>query len=300
MDRIQTDGNLHALAGVHRRAVSQIHPSLLKRRPSVRETVLHHQILRRFGVNERRDISLPVRDHDAHILHAVTGQRFRHSPARTRCDLVNHAPWKGSRRLVAQIPEIPVLHKSAAPPLLRDSQNGFPQLFSVPGNIVRGDKRNRQRPRLKAPVQQSGRQRHRAVQPAVRTGLKIRPDRRGELTVRSGQHVSFLRDGIGHQLKRRVRENLFQTRPDRPVIGACRQCLRQRADHPFLSGTVFSERDAERQIVIRAVDPVDHVEIERLHAGDPPVEIAGGNQIIGDHAVKHAENVSNPEMHPAG
>ena len=59
------------------------------------------------------------------------------------------------------------------------------------------------------------------------------------------------------------------------------------------------EDHAQSQIVIRLIDFIHHIIIERLHTGNATIQNALFQKSVCDSANKDTENVSDSKMHPS-
>ena len=297
MQRVEAGRDLHALRAVDGVAVGHVDAGLLQRRTAVREAVLDDQVLRALGVDERRDVGALGGDDRRDVLAAELLELLADGVRRARGDLVDHAPREGDLRLVGDVIDERLGDEALLQPLLRHGEDGGTQLLAVVAAVVHGDDGDGRLAGFKAVIKQRADDRHRGGR-LLRAVVDVGLDEREEVARGVAKRIALLRDGEGEHLQARVGEDLLEAAPARRDGGLRLDRLGQGADDLLVGRRVRVERDGEDEVVVRIVDLVHHVEIERLHAGDAAVHVAAGQQPVGDAADEDTEDVARAEMHP--
>ena len=165
------------------------------------------------------------------------------------------------------------------------------------GAVIHGDERERRASREESLVEHCGDDTHRAghLRGAV---FDVGAHEPVVVTVLIAEGIALFRDRECHHLQALCGEDLFQPVPLRLVGDLCFHGFAEDADHFLLHCAIAVQVDAQREVVVRAVDPVHDVIVERLDAGDAAVHPALLRQPVGDAADENAENVADAEMHP--
>ena len=299
MQRVQAGRHLHALGVVDGLAVAEVHARLVQRRMAVREAILHNKILRHLGIDERRNVGIAAGDDGLHVLKARVHQLLLDDLRRTGGNLVNHAPREGDTRFVIHIRlEIrrnkPVLH-----PRRDDFHHARAQFLAVVGAVVHADHGNRHSARLIARVEHCRHDRHRVMR-LLRPVLHVGHDHRHQFALHVAQRIALLGDGEGRHLQRRRGEHVRQLLPLR-FIGTVRlDALGNRRDDFLLRRAVGFERHHERHAVMRHINLVDNVIVERFRRDDAGFRQPRVQQALLKSRDKAAEDVARAKMHPHG
>ena len=178
VQRVEAGADLHALDEVHRLARREAHAGLFERRASVREVVFDYEVLRAFGVDEGRDVSVLVRDDEFRALKTAFFQFRGDGAVGTRRDFVYHRPGERNLRPFYVVDEL-FRSGSVLGPLFRERCHRVEKLVSVVREVVHADHSDGVRARAEAFEQQRRDYRHAVAEHLVgRSVLKAkRPQR---------------------------------------------------------------------------------------------------------------------------
>ena len=118
MNRIQTYGYFHTFRKINCISVCHIYTeTFFQSRTSVREAVLYYQILWFLSIDKWCNVCLLTCDHRLHVLNTQILKVCCNLLAWTRCDLIDHCPWKSNYFLIAYIVYKSLINKSGFLPL---------------------------------------------------------------------------------------------------------------------------------------------------------------------------------------
>ena len=118
MNRIQTYCYFHTFRKVNCISVCHIYAeTFFQSRTSVREAVLYYQILWFLSIDKWCNVCLLTCDHRLHVLNTQLLKICCNLLAWTRCDLIDHCPWKSNYFFIAYIVHKSLINKSCFLPL---------------------------------------------------------------------------------------------------------------------------------------------------------------------------------------
>ena len=118
MDRIQAYCYLHTFRKVNCISVRHIYAeTFFQSRTSVWEAVLNYKILWFLSIDKWRNVCLLACDHRLHLLNTQIFKVCCNLLTWTRCDLINHCPWKSNYFFITYIVHKSLINKSCFLPL---------------------------------------------------------------------------------------------------------------------------------------------------------------------------------------
>ena len=294
---IQACGDFHPFRPVHGIPAGKVHPGFFQRGPSVRKSVLHHQVLRSFGVDKRRHESTAGCPDGRHILNSGIRQHLFHGRRGAGGDLVDHTPGESHLRFIIQPGNKIRRYPSVVPPCFRHFRDTVPQLLAVMAAVVHAHHCNRGLSVQVAVIQERCRNRH-GMPGGPGALFQVFRHRRQVLAVHLPQGVSLFGNCERYNLQGRGGKDVQQPVPVRFLLRFCDQGFRYGGDDFLVDGGISIQGNAHGQVIIAAVNHPDIVHVKGVRGNDSAFRVAAVQQALLKRGNKRAENVACAEMHP--
>ena len=216
---------------------------------------------------------------------------------RTRRDLVDHRPWERHGRLVLHVGEVLRRREAVRHPRLRHLDDGRLELLAVVRAVVHRDDGDRKLAGAEA-LQQQRRDHGHRVPACLGALLHVRLHHRKIGAVRLAQLIALLCDREGQHLQRRRAEYRLEVIFRLRVREVRLDALRDAREHFLGHRAVGIEQHVERQVVLRGVDLVDDIVVERVAGDDARLRKSFVQQPLRKRTNETAKDVARAEMHP--
>ena len=140
MYRIQANGYFHSFRQIYSISVCHVYAkTFFQCRTSVRETVFNYEVLWFLCIYKWCNVGFLSSDDWLHIFHTQFFQICCNLFTRTRCNLIDHRPWKCNYFFIAYIIYKSFIHESSFLPFLSHSQYRFTKFCAILGAVIHGN-----------------------------------------------------------------------------------------------------------------------------------------------------------------
>ena len=254
--------------------------------------------MRFFCIYKWSNVSLLSSDDRLHFFHTESFKIICNLFARTWSDLVDHGPWEGNDFFITYICNEIIIYKSLLLPLFCHCKNRFTEFCTILGTVIHRYQCNWISSCFESFIKHCYQYCHGSCR-FVRSVLNVRFHEWKPGSVCFLQSISFFGNCKGYHLKRFACKDLFQAVPLCQIRRLCFYCFCKGSEYFIFTCSVPMQNYAQSQIVIRLIDFIHHIIIERLHTGNATIQNALFQKSVCDSADKDTENVSDSKMHPS-